>query len=145
VCACLLKTAEARTGCCTSLLYGMTRASKNNVKGQLTLVGVRELRLAVVISKGSDDGRRSDRERDDQVTQLCGIEDVCHAGVTSVLEGAAVPRVSQVPGPPLCCCGPREMGAVRFREATIAVRPWEIHAHNQRHEQVFVCAGQRRA
>jgi hypothetical protein len=83
VCACLLKTAEARTGCCTSLLYGMTRASKNNVKGQLTLVGVRELRLAVVISKGSDDGRRSDRERDDQVTQLCGIEDVCHAGVTS--------------------------------------------------------------
>jgi hypothetical protein len=36
VCGCLLRTAVARLGCCTPLLYGMTAASKNTVKGRLT-------------------------------------------------------------------------------------------------------------
>jgi hypothetical protein len=30
--------AAARMGCCTSLLYGPTGASKNTVKGRLTLI-----------------------------------------------------------------------------------------------------------
>ena len=36
MCGCLLRTTVACLGCCTPLLYGMTAASKNTVKGRLT-------------------------------------------------------------------------------------------------------------
>jgi RNase P subunit RPR2 len=38
VCGCLLRTAAACPGCYTPLLYGMTAASINTVKGRLTLI-----------------------------------------------------------------------------------------------------------
>jgi hypothetical protein len=46
VCRRLLKTAVARTGCCTPLLYGTTSASMNTVKAALTSA-LRQSRLRV--------------------------------------------------------------------------------------------------
>jgi hypothetical protein len=37
MCGCLLRTAVACLGCCTPLLYGMTAASKNTVKGSVDI------------------------------------------------------------------------------------------------------------